>query len=64
LVAHEHALVPRRRRHRRRRHLDQHPADTTRAIAQLHYSNTFARTPDVTYIAVLLEMMIATGPSR
>jgi 6-methylsalicylate decarboxylase len=25
-------------------------ADTTRAIAQLHYSNTFARTPDVTYI--------------
>lgn len=26
------------------------PADTTRAIAQLHYSNTFARTGDVTYI--------------
>ena len=25
-------------------------ADTTRAVAQLHYSNTFARTPDVTYI--------------
>jgi 6-methylsalicylate decarboxylase len=25
-------------------------ADTTRAIAQLHYSNTFAHTPDVTYI--------------
>jgi aminocarboxymuconate-semialdehyde decarboxylase len=25
-------------------------ADTTRAIAQLHYSNTFARTPDVTYV--------------
>ncbi len=25
-------------------------ADTTRAIAQLHYSNTFARTPDVKYI--------------
>src|ERR1035438_6446990 len=25
-------------------------ADTTRAIAQMHYSNTFARTPDVTYI--------------
>jgi predicted TIM-barrel fold metal-dependent hydrolase len=25
-------------------------ADTTRAIAHLHYSNTFARTPDVTYI--------------
>jgi 6-methylsalicylate decarboxylase len=25
-------------------------ADTTRAIAKLHYSNTFARTPDVTYI--------------
>jgi predicted TIM-barrel fold metal-dependent hydrolase len=25
-------------------------ADTTRAIAQLHYTNTFARTPDVTYI--------------
>jgi 6-methylsalicylate decarboxylase len=27
-----------------------YPADTTRAIAQLHYSNTFARTPDVTYV--------------
>jgi aminocarboxymuconate-semialdehyde decarboxylase len=26
------------------------PADTTRAIAQLHYSNTFARTRDVTFI--------------
>jgi aminocarboxymuconate-semialdehyde decarboxylase len=25
-------------------------ADTTRAIAHMHYSNTFARTPDVTYI--------------
>jgi len=25
-------------------------ADTTRAIAQLHYGNTFARTPNVTYI--------------
>jgi 6-methylsalicylate decarboxylase len=25
-------------------------ADTTRAIAQLHYGNTFARTPDVNYI--------------
>jgi aminocarboxymuconate-semialdehyde decarboxylase len=25
-------------------------ADTTRAIAQMHYSNTFARTPDVKYI--------------
>jgi predicted TIM-barrel fold metal-dependent hydrolase len=25
-------------------------ADTTRAIAHLHYSNTFARTPDVKYI--------------
>jgi aminocarboxymuconate-semialdehyde decarboxylase len=25
-------------------------ADTTRAIARLHYSNTFARTPDVKYI--------------
>ena len=25
-------------------------ADTTRTIAQMHYSNTFARTPDVTYI--------------
>jgi 6-methylsalicylate decarboxylase len=25
-------------------------ADTTRAIAQMHYSNTFARTPDVTYV--------------
>jgi 6-methylsalicylate decarboxylase len=27
-----------------------YPADTTRAIARLHYSNTFAGTPDVTYI--------------
>ena len=25
-------------------------ADTTRAIAQMHYGGTFARTPDVTYI--------------
>jgi 6-methylsalicylate decarboxylase len=25
-------------------------ADTTRAIAHMHYSNTFARTPDVTYV--------------
>jgi len=25
-------------------------ADTTRAIAQLHYGNTFARTPDIKYI--------------
>jgi predicted TIM-barrel fold metal-dependent hydrolase len=25
-------------------------ADTTRAIAQLHYGNTFARTPDVKYV--------------
>lgn len=27
-----------------------YPADTTRAVAQLHYSNTFARTPNVKYI--------------
>jgi predicted TIM-barrel fold metal-dependent hydrolase len=27
-----------------------YPADTTRAIATLHYSNTFARTPDVKYV--------------
>jgi len=27
-----------------------YPADTTRAIAQLHYSNTLARTPDVKYV--------------
>src|SRR5882724_9563411 len=26
------------------------PVDTSRAIASLHYSNTFARTPDVNYI--------------
>jgi 6-methylsalicylate decarboxylase len=26
------------------------PADTSRAIAKLHYSNTFARTPDVKYL--------------
>jgi predicted TIM-barrel fold metal-dependent hydrolase len=25
-------------------------ADTTRAVAQLHYGNTFARTPNVKYI--------------
>ena len=24
--------------------------DTSRAIAKLHYSNTFARTPDVKYV--------------
>jgi len=27
-----------------------YPADTTRAIARLHYSNAFARTPDVKYV--------------
>ena len=27
-----------------------YPADTSRAVASLHYSNTFARTPDVRYI--------------
>ena len=27
-----------------------YPADTARAVAQLHYSNTFARTPDITYV--------------
>jgi predicted TIM-barrel fold metal-dependent hydrolase len=27
-----------------------YPADTSRAIAKLHYSNTFARTPDVKYL--------------
>jgi aminocarboxymuconate-semialdehyde decarboxylase len=27
-----------------------YPADTTRTVAQLHYSNTFARTPDVKYV--------------
>jgi 6-methylsalicylate decarboxylase len=27
-----------------------YPADTTRAIARLHYSNTFAATPDVKYV--------------
>jgi predicted TIM-barrel fold metal-dependent hydrolase len=27
-----------------------YPAETTRAIATLHYSNTFARTPDVKYV--------------
>jgi aminocarboxymuconate-semialdehyde decarboxylase len=27
-----------------------YPADTTRAVAQLHYSNTFACTPDVKYV--------------
>jgi 6-methylsalicylate decarboxylase len=27
-----------------------YPADTSRAVAKLHYSNTFARTPDVKYL--------------
>jgi len=27
-----------------------YPVDTSRAIAKLHYSNTFARTPDVRYV--------------
>jgi 6-methylsalicylate decarboxylase len=27
-----------------------YPVDTSRAIAKLHYSNTFARTPDVKYV--------------
>jgi predicted TIM-barrel fold metal-dependent hydrolase len=27
-----------------------YPADTSRAIAKLHYSNTFTRTPDVKYV--------------
>ena len=27
-----------------------YPADTTRSVARLHYSNTFARTPDVKYV--------------
>lgn len=27
-----------------------YPVDTSRAIAKLHYSNTFARTPDIKYI--------------
>ena len=27
-----------------------YPVDTSRAIAKLHYSNTFARTPDVEYV--------------
>ena len=28
-------------------------ADTTRAVAQLHYGNTFARTPSVNYISLM-----------
>jgi 6-methylsalicylate decarboxylase len=28
------------------------PVDTSRAVAKLHYSNTFARTPDVKYVFV------------
>jgi predicted TIM-barrel fold metal-dependent hydrolase len=28
------------------------PVDTSRAIAKLHYSNTFARTPDIKYVFV------------
>jgi predicted TIM-barrel fold metal-dependent hydrolase len=27
-----------------------YPVDTSRAIAKLHYSNTFARTPNVKYV--------------
>jgi aminocarboxymuconate-semialdehyde decarboxylase len=27
-----------------------YPVDTSRAIAKLHYSNTFARTPDIKYV--------------
>jgi aminocarboxymuconate-semialdehyde decarboxylase len=27
-----------------------YPVDTSRAVAKLHYSNTFARTPDVKYV--------------
>jgi 6-methylsalicylate decarboxylase len=29
-----------------------YPVDTSRAVAKLHYSNTFARTPDVKYVFV------------
>jgi 6-methylsalicylate decarboxylase len=29
-----------------------YPVDTSRAIAKMHYSNTFARTPDVKYVFV------------
>jgi 6-methylsalicylate decarboxylase len=29
-----------------------YPVDTSRAVAKLHYSNTFARTPDVRYVFV------------
>jgi predicted TIM-barrel fold metal-dependent hydrolase len=29
-----------------------YPVDTSRAVARLHYSNTFARTPDVKYVFV------------
>jgi predicted TIM-barrel fold metal-dependent hydrolase len=29
-----------------------YPVDTSRAIAKLHYSNTFARTPDIKYVFV------------
>jgi aminocarboxymuconate-semialdehyde decarboxylase len=29
-----------------------YPFDTSRAVAKLHYSNTFARTPDIKYVFV------------
>jgi aminocarboxymuconate-semialdehyde decarboxylase len=29
-----------------------YPVDTSRAVAKLHYSNTFARTPDIKYVFV------------
>src|SRR4051794_14182926 len=32
--------------------LPDYPVDTSRAVAKLHYSNTFARTPDVKYVFV------------
>jgi len=37
-------------------------ADTTRAVAQLHYGNTFARTPNVKYIPLLANMPSAEPP--
>jgi predicted TIM-barrel fold metal-dependent hydrolase len=41
-----------------------YPVETSRAIAKLHYSNTFARTPDVKYVFAHAGGMIPFVASR
>jgi aminocarboxymuconate-semialdehyde decarboxylase len=41
-----------------------YPVDTSRAIAKLHYSNTFVRTPDVKYVFVHADGTIPFIASR